>query len=123
LWITFLILVLPASAMSAQDWDRLGSREVDFKTDRDTIEVGSKGGPYKQLRLVVKGAPIELYDMVVTFGNGEKFKPELRRRFDEGSTSHVIDLPGDKRNIRRIDFRYRSINKREGKAVVTVDAR
>jgi hypothetical protein len=117
-----LMLALPAGAMSAQDWELLGRRQVDFKAERDTISVKHKGS-FRQLRLVVKGGSIELYDMVVTFGNGEKFRPELRHRFDENSSSRIIDLPGERRVIQRIDFRYRSTDRTEGKATVEVYGR
>ena len=104
-------------------WERLGSREVDYGRDQDTIDVGRSEGRFKQLQIRVTGAPIELSDMVVTFGNDEKFDPNLRHRFDEGSGSRNIDLPGDRRTIKRIDFRYKSINRREGKGRVEVYAR
>jgi hypothetical protein len=120
--VALLILTSAGAAMSAQDWELIGSREVDFKAERDTISAKSKG-TFRQLRLLVKGGSIELNDMVVTFGNGEKFSPPLRHRFDEKSSSRIIDLPGERRNIRRIDFRYRSTDRREGKAVVQVYGR
>jgi hypothetical protein len=118
-----LCLVATGYARAATSWERLGARDVDFKNDRDTIEVGKSEGRFKQLQIRVKGAPIEMSDMVVTFGNGETFSPNLRERFAEGTGSKTIDLPGDRRNIRRIDFRYKSINRREGKGRVEVYAR
>jgi hypothetical protein len=61
--------------------------------------------------------------MVVTFGNNQKFNPKLRHRFAEGSGSQTIDLPGERRVIKQIDFNYRSINRREGKGRVEVYGR
>jgi hypothetical protein len=104
-------------------WERLGSREVDYGRDRDTIDVGRSEGRFQQLQIRVKGAPIEISDMVVTFGNDQTFNPNLRHRFDEGSGSRNIDLPGERRTIKRIDFAYRSIDRREGKGRVEVYAR
>jgi hypothetical protein len=118
-----LILACAADAMSAQEWELLGQREVDFKADRDTISVGQSKGRFRQLRLSVRGGSIEMHDMVVTFGNDQKFSPDLRHQFNEKSTSRIIDLPGERRNIRRIDFRYRSMKRREGKATVAVYGR
>ena len=110
-------------ARGAASWERLGARDVDFKGDRDTIEVGRSEGRFKQLQIRVKDAPIEISNMVVTFTNDQKFSPDLRHRFNEGTGSRVIDLPGERRAIRRIDFRYKSINRREGKGRVEVYAR
>ena len=80
-------------------------------------------GRFRQLQLTVRGAPLEVYDMVVTFGNGEQFKPNLRFHFDERTTSRVIDLPGDRRAIKQVDFLYRTAARREGKALVSVYGR
>jgi hypothetical protein len=93
---------------------------VDFKNDHDQIDVGRKEGKFKQLEVRVKNAPIEVSNMVVTFGNDETFKPKLRYKFTEKSTSRVIDLPGERRTIKRIDFNYKSTNRREGKGTVEV---
>jgi hypothetical protein len=62
-------------------------------------------------------------NLVVTFADNQTFNPKLRHRFAEGSGSRVIDLPGDRRAIKRIDFDYKSINRREGKGTVEVAAR
>ena len=126
--LTLVSLILLAAWTAGADqspggWELLGQREVDFKYDHDQIEVGRSEGRFRQIEIRVKNAPIEVSDMVVTFGNDETFKPNLRHRFGEGSGSRIIDLPGERRTIRRIDFNYRSINRREGKGTVAVLAR
>ena len=121
-----LSFVLTGLAGAAQDqgrWEMLGRQEVNFRGDRDRVEVGRHEGRFKQLQIRVQGAPVEIDNMVITFGNNEKFSPNLRHRFDERSTSRVIDLPGDRRTIKSIDFNYRSIDRREGKATVAVYGR
>jgi hypothetical protein len=111
---------MAGGAQSPDRCERLGQREVDFRNDHDQIDVGRSEGRFRQIEVRVKNAPIELYDMVVTFGNGETFKPKLRHKFTEGSGSRIIDLPGEHRAIKRIDFNYKSINSREGKGTVEV---
>ncbi|HWP59278.1 MAG TPA: hypothetical protein VNL14_15395 [Candidatus Acidoferrales bacterium] len=121
-----LSLVLPGVASGAQkrdDWELLGRREVDFKVDRDRIDVGRSEGRFRQLRFTVKGGDIEMRDMVVTFGDGTTFSPNLRHHFDEKSSSRVIDLPGNRRVIKRVDFVYRSMSRRGGKATVSLYGR
>ena len=110
-------------AAESREWEMLGRREVDFKRDRDRIDVGKNEGRFRELQIRVKNAPIEIYDMVVTFQNDETFRPKIRHRFEEGSGVRSINLPGDRRTIKRIDFRYKSIDRREGKGVVEVRAR
>jgi hypothetical protein len=112
-----------AAAQGRGNWERLGRQQVDFRADHDRINVGRSEGRFRQLEIRVQGAPVEIRRMIVTFGNDEKFNPKIHRRFDESSRSHVIDLPGDRRIIKRIDFDYVSPNRRAGKATVEVYAR
>src|SRR6185436_3577744 len=109
-----------AAAAAPARWEVLGQREVDFRNDHDTIDVGRSEGRFRQLQLRVKNAPIEVSNMVVTFANDQTFKLPMRQRFAEGSGVRVIDLPGERRAIKRIDFNYKSINRREGKGMVEV---
>jgi hypothetical protein len=112
-----------AYAAAQGGWERLGRREVDFKADHDRIDVGRHEGKFRQIEIRVQGAPVEIRRMVVTFANDEKFDLKIRRRFDESMRSHMIDLPGDRRVIKRIDFDYVSPNRRDRKAIVEVYAR
>jgi hypothetical protein len=100
-----------------QGWELLGQSEADLKNDRDRIDVGRREGTFRELRILVRGGPLEISDMVVTFGDGKTFSPRIKQRFDENTTSQ-IDLPGDRRTIRSVDFNYRSVDRREGRATV-----
>lgn len=118
-----LLLCSLASAAEGPRWELLGRQEVNFKRDRDRIDVGRREGKFKQLQVRVDGAPVEIRDMKVTFGNDETFSPKLRHRFDEKSKTRIIDLPGERRTIKSIDFDYQSPERREGKATVAVYGR
>ncbi|HET7503632.1 MAG TPA: hypothetical protein VFK02_21575 [Kofleriaceae bacterium] len=84
----------------------LGERTVNGGIDHDVIHVGRADGKFHEIMVVVERAPVEIYDLVVTFGNGERFEPRTRLVFGPDSTSRNIDLPGGARFIRRVDFRY-----------------
>lgn len=84
----------------------LGERTVNGGVDHDVIGVGRSEGTFRELMVVVERAPVEIYDMVVTFGNGERFEPHTRMVFGRDTTSRSIDLPGNTRVIKRVDFRY-----------------
>ncbi|HEU4731910.1 MAG TPA: hypothetical protein VFT22_28640 [Kofleriaceae bacterium] len=84
----------------------LGERTVNGSLDHDVIHVGRADGQFHEIMIVVERAPVEIYDLVVTFGNGERFEPRTRLVFGPDSTSRNIDLPGRARYIRRVDFRY-----------------
>ena len=119
----FLFSGLAQVVCAAPDLRReelLGQREVDFRADNDVIEVGRSEGRFQKIRLVVRGAPIELLDMKVVFDDDSVFDVAKRSRVLRENSDFVIDLPGDRRVIKRIDFQYRSVNRREGKATVLV---
>ena len=105
------------------DWELLGRKEVSFIVERDTIEVGRAEGRFHALKLVVEGAPVEMRDIRVTFGDGSSFHPETRLNFEANSVSRTIDLPGRARVIRRIDFLYRKTSGIFRVATVTVYGR
>lgn len=88
------------------DWVRLGERWVDGTRDRDVIPVGAREGRYRQIMFVVEHSALEMYDVIVTFGDGERFSPPTRHVFGAETRSRVIDLPGAARVIRSVEFRY-----------------
>lgn len=84
----------------------LGERTVNGGMDHDVIHIGKSDGKFHEIMVVVERAPVEIFDLVVTFGNGERFEPRTRLVFGRDTTSRNIDLPGGGRFIRRVDFRY-----------------
>ena len=98
----------------------LGQLEVDFRADRDVLEVARDEGRFQKIRIVVRGAPIQLHDMKVIFADDSVFDPVSRNRILHEDSAYVFDLPGERRMIKSITFLYRSIDRREGKATVFV---
>lgn len=116
--------VAPApAAVPADKWVLLGRVQADFKKGRDRIAVGKSAGAFRELRVTVRDAPMELHDMTVTFGNDRQFKPSVKFNFNEKSTSGRIDLPGERRAIKHVDFVFRSPNRREGLATLILHGR
>src|SRR5438477_16008 len=93
-------------ARAEEGWERLGERTVDGRVDRDVIEVGAREGRFRRLAIRVENSALEMFSMRVVFGDGESFSPPTRLVFGRDSTSRIIDLPGDARVIRRVEFRY-----------------
>jgi hypothetical protein len=91
---------------SRADWNKLGERWVDGVRDRDVIAVGAREGRYRRIMIVVEHSALEMYDVVVVFGDGTRFSPSTRHVFSPDTRSHVIDLPGAQRVIRSVEFRY-----------------
>jgi hypothetical protein len=103
---------------SAQKWERLGTRKVNFKLDRDEIGVGRFEGFFTALQIKVDKGPINMHKMVVHFHNGQTKEIELKNNFTAGSKSRVIDLPGNVRIIDKVVFWYDTKDFADSKAVV-----
>ncbi|MGD0726549.1 MAG: hypothetical protein ABSB63_13405 [Spirochaetia bacterium] len=111
------VTVLPAP----KDNVLLGERVVNFKADHDTIAVGNYEGSFKSLFFKVEKNDIELFNLVILYGNGDKQKLETRLIFKEGSRSRLIDFSGGKRRIKTIQFTYKTVGSwQDGKARVVV---
>ena len=90
----------------AGGWEKLGAREVDGKVDRDVIAVGREDGHFTAIQIQVDGSALEMFDIKVTFADGETFEPKTRLVFAKNSRSRNIDLPGNRRVIKKVEFRY-----------------
>jgi hypothetical protein len=117
-----LLLSLLAPAIRADEWELLGTRRVSFAVDRDAIDVGAREGLFTAVKIEIEGGTLEMYNIRLTFGNGETWSPNTRVLFRQGSWSRTIDLPGPARAIRKIEFWYRS-RLRRGQATVRVFGR
>ncbi|TNF26939.1 MAG: hypothetical protein EP329_20340 [Deltaproteobacteria bacterium] len=98
----------------------LGQRKVDLRVDHDVIGVGRVEGRFRALRVHVAESPLEMYDIKVTFGNGNVWSPPTRLLFSSQSWTRRIDLPGDARIVRKVEFVYRSRQPASGRALVTL---
>lgn len=118
-WLTpaLLVLTFAPAPLAAQEWESLGSREISFARERDIIAVTAREGRFRAIKIEVDQGAIEMFNLRVTFGDGQRFSPETRLVFAEDSRSRAIDLPGDARIIQRVEFSYKSRGGR-GRAVV-----
>lgn len=117
----FDVLGNVAAGSGKGGWVQLGCQPVGFRVDHDAITVGGQEGGFKALRLRVQGAPVEFYDVVAIFGNGQQQKLSVRAAIPAGGSTRQLDLNGQVRGIRRIDFLYRSIPTFTGQATVCAD--
>ena len=117
----FLALAAPGAQAQPGPWQQLGCRSVAFHVDRDVIPVGPRTGVYRAIRLRVMGAPIEMLDLKVVYGNGMVDDLPVRALIPAGGETRAIDLRGGGRFIRRIDLVYRSIPTFRGRATVCAE--
>jgi hypothetical protein len=93
-------------------WEQLGQSYVDGRRDHDTINVNNRG-TFRQLQLGVRRGNVEFQRVVVHFESGENHELEIRDRIPAGDRTRVIDLPGERRRIRSVEFWYAKENWRE----------
>lgn len=87
-------------------WERLGEANVDGRADHDTIRVGRSDGRFAAIRFKAERGPIEFDRVVVHYGNGERQELRVPHKLRAGDETRVIDLPGNKRVIERVEIWY-----------------
>ena len=116
--------IVLASCMSvALPADRvlLGERVVAFRGDHDVVPVGRYEGNFRSMVVVVEKNDIEIFNVVVVYGNGERERFGTRLVFHEGSRSRDLQFAGGQRKIRSIEFTYKTVgNWQDGRARVLV---
>jgi hypothetical protein len=84
------------------------------------IQVGGYDGFFKALTFRVEKNAVEIYRMVVVYGNGERENLAADLVLTPGERPLLVHLEG-RRKIRFVDFSYRTIgNWHRGRATVTV---
>jgi len=112
-----------AAAWDPKGWTLLGEQRVDSRReDTDKIRVSRYEPKFRKLTVVVLDADLEMLDLSIKFAHGEPFHPEVNAIFREDTRTKVIDLPGDERTIKWIEFKYRNLA-RGGRARVQVWAK
>src|SRR5437762_3418675 len=87
------------------NWQQLGRSYVDGRNDHDVITVNT-GDSFRSLQLEVEGGTIEFQRVIVHFENGADHALDVRDRISNGQRTREIDLPGDRRRIRSVEFWY-----------------
>lgn len=119
--ISLLLLLSMASASYSQRrrpdrryedrWEYLGQAHVDGRADHDKIRV-DKSGSFRAIQLGIKDGTIQFDRVVVHFEDGADHQVEVRDRIAAGQRTRVIDLPGNRRRIRSVEFWYGKNNSR-----------
>ena len=85
-------------------WRLLGDAWVTGQFERQIIRVGKYEGRVARVMLVITDSNLDIGDVVIQFGNGQRWSPGLRHSFGDGSRSRAIDLPGHVRFIRGVEL-------------------
>lgn len=101
-------------------WEKLGSRMVNMKADHDEIIVTAHEGVFTAVKLKIMKAPIHLLNINIIFGNGSNKNVVFNKNFPAGSGTRIIDLPGNKRIIKKVNLNYKSQPSQSGRAVISL---
>jgi hypothetical protein len=90
-------------------WRLMGDTWVAGQFEREIIRIGKYEGRFARVMLVITGSNLDIGDVVIQFGNGQRWSPGLRHSFGDGSRSRAIDLPGHVRFIRGVELVHGSV--------------
>jgi hypothetical protein len=103
------------------EWRYLGTVNARFTADHDAIVVQGPYDFFRRIKFKVTNAPINLIRLIVTYDDGG-LPENIDTRFSipAGGESRVIDLRGNRRKIRTIEFWYDTKGVLQGRANVSV---
>ncbi len=96
-----------ADMYDRKGWVKVGEANADLRKDRDVINV-TNYNRFTAMKFFVTEASLEIMDLNVYFANGDKQDISVRSMIKEGGESRVIDLDGKTRDIKRIEFVYKT---------------
>lgn len=97
----------PVGQGGVGSWRLLGERVIDFKAEKDLINV-TGADVFRKLKFKIVDAPVQMVDMKVMFENGEVQDVPLNFIMEKGHESRVIDLKGTARRIKVVYFNYKT---------------
>ncbi|HMD07233.1 MAG TPA: hypothetical protein VKH63_06835 [Candidatus Acidoferrum sp.] len=109
LFVCVAILSTQVHAAQQPQMVLLGSGRVNNGLDHDTIHAGQQG-TFRAIQLRVNGGAVNFLRIIVQYGNGTRSEIQVRSNIPAGGSTRIIDLPGDRRIIQRVDFWYTKAN-------------
>ncbi len=90
-----------------EGWDLLGEKTVNFVIDNDKIDVYNQT-LYTAVKFQVLNKDVVIKDVNVIYPNGDKLNPSTEQTIAAGSYSKEIELDPLGKEIRSVQFKYRS---------------
>lgn len=95
------------------DWKYLGQERFEGRRDREEVFVGWKGRGSQQIALKPVDANARCSRVSATFANGGERALNIRNGdYLSRGMYHMIDLPGDRRNVTRLALTCRAVDAR-----------
>lgn len=119
----FLMITTLTVAGQGAKWKFMGERLVNDRLDHDVIMVTAAEGALNAIQIRVKGASVDFHKVVIVYGNGRRQEVVMRNTIGPRGTSRPIDLVGDERIVRSVEFWYDANTIRGRKALVRLYGR
>lgn len=110
LFVSILITSCSSSRKSItieEGWDLIGERKVNFVRDRDEFMIYNNNG-YTAIRFRVEKRDIKINGLQIVYQNGDVLSPVIDDVITKGEYSRIIELGVEPKNIRSINFKYRT---------------
>lgn len=118
-----LMITTLAAAGQGAKWKFMGERLVNDRLDHDVIMVTAAEGSLNAIQIRVKGASIDFHKVVIVYGNGRRQEVVMSNTIGPRGASRPIDLAGDERIVRSVEFWYDANTIRGRKALVRLFGR
>jgi hypothetical protein len=107
-----------------REWVLLGERQVNFRAERDVINIGQaedwwRDRGFRRLHLIAERSDIHLMSVRLVYMNGFSEDFNVDRLLRDGQ-DQPIDLRGERKYLQRIELIYRSRPSFEGRAIMKV---
>jgi hypothetical protein len=119
----FLMITSIVAIGQGIKWKYMGERLVNDRLDHDVIMVTAARGALSAIQIRVKGAPVDFHRVIIVYGNGKRQEVAMRNTIGPGGASRPIDLIGDDRIVRSVEFWYDANTTRGRKAIVRLFGR
>ncbi|MFK8037854.1 MAG: hypothetical protein AB8B74_06160 [Crocinitomicaceae bacterium] len=117
---TLLFFSLFIVSSAPGDWELIGEKNINLALESDVLHLGAKEGVFTKLKFKILKQPVFIHHITVVYGNGQEDRKVLKRKFKAGAESPAIDLPGNKRIIKKIKFLYKTNKKAKRKANIII---
>ena len=101
------------------NWSRIGEKTVDFSKEYDEI-IMPGASRYSAIKFSVAGASVDISDMEIHYADGGKDDINVASPIRPGGESRSIEVKGNDKDIKKIVFRYKTMDNNRQKATVTV---
>jgi hypothetical protein len=98
--------VRPQARVQAPRWEVLGQKNVTDRVEHDIIPVTRAKGTYTAIKIEVQRRAVDFHRVTIHFANGDDQNVEMRASIPARGETRVIDIEGNNRIIRSIEFWY-----------------